>query len=115
MVAKLAFTSTSEDWLFLRIFKDISGCDITRVSCAIYSFRFLYYCFYLLFSEDLTVVRIKGTNLCRKCINDDISSSCGFLYDSMTWRFLLIHFSFKVSANFPYFNSGGCLLYCFFL
>ena len=31
---------------------------ITRVSCAIFLLCLLYYCFYLLFSEDLTVVRI---------------------------------------------------------
>ena len=74
----------------LAVFTHFKTCDITRVSCVIYFLCLFYYCFYLLFSEDLTVVRIKGTNLCRKCITDDISSSCGFLYDSMTWRFLLI-------------------------
>jgi hypothetical protein len=36
----------------------IKTCDITRVSCVIYFLCLFYYCFHLLFSEDLTVVRI---------------------------------------------------------
>jgi hypothetical protein len=84
----------------LAIFMHFKTCDITRVSCVIYFLCLFYYCFYLLFSEDLTVVRIKGTNYCRKCITDDISSSCGFLYNCVTWRFLLMYFLSKVSASF---------------
>jgi len=38
---------------------EVSECDITRVLCVIYFLCLFYYCFYLLFSEDLTVVRIK--------------------------------------------------------
>ena len=55
-------------------------------------------------SEDLTVVRIKGTTGKEtEPAVDDISSSCGFLYNCVTWRFLLMYFFFKVSAGFPYF------------
>ena len=68
--SKLAFTSTSEDWLFLRIFKTL---DITRVSCVIYFLCLFYYCFYLL---------------------------VGFFITPVTWRFLLMYFLFKVSASF---------------
>ena len=42
----------------LVIFTHFKTLDITRVSCVIYSLCLFYYCFYLLFSEDLTVVRI---------------------------------------------------------
>ncbi len=37
---------------------EFSGCDITRVSCAIYSLCLLYFCYFLLFFEDLAVMRI---------------------------------------------------------
>ena len=54
MVAKLCFYTSNEDWLFYA-FKDAGY--ITRVSCAIFLLCLLYYCCYLLFYEDLTVVR----------------------------------------------------------
>ena len=80
---------------------EVSECDLTRVSCVIYFFCLFYYCFYLLFSEDLTVVRIKGTTGKEtEPAVDDISSSCGFLYNCVTWRFLLMYFLSKVSASF---------------
>jgi len=81
----------------LAIFTHFKTCDITRVSCVIYFLCLFYYCFYLLFSEDLTVVRIKGTTGKEtEPAVDDISSSCGFLYNCVTWRFLLMYFLFKV-------------------
>ena len=43
----------------LAIFTHFKTLDITRVSRVIYFLCLFYYCFYLLFSEDLTVVRIK--------------------------------------------------------
>ena len=43
--------------MFERIRVGLTGYT-TRVSCVIYSLCSFYYCFYLLFSEDLTVVRI---------------------------------------------------------
>jgi hypothetical protein len=83
----------------LAIFTHFKTCDITRVSCVIYFLCLFYYCFYLLFSEDLTVVRIlEIKKFFRKY--SDISSSRGFLYNSVTWRFLLMYFLFKVSASF---------------
>ena len=42
----------------LAIFMHFKTLDITRVSCVIYFLCLFYYCFCLLFSEDLTVVRI---------------------------------------------------------
>ena len=95
MVAKLCFYTSNEDWLFYA-FKDAGY--ITRVSCAIFLLCLLYYCFYLLFSEDLTVVRIYMIKIYWKT-NNDISSSRGFLYVSVTWQFLLMRFFSKVSIN----------------
>ena len=79
---------------------EVSLCDITRVSCVIYFLCLFYYCFYLLFSEDLTVVRIKEKYVMNLYKKSDISSSRGFLYISVTWQFLLMYFLFKVSAGF---------------
>jgi hypothetical protein len=42
----------------LAIFTHFKTFDITWVSCVIYFLCLFYYCFYLPFSEDLTVVRI---------------------------------------------------------
>ena len=94
MVAKLCFYTSNEDWLFYA-FKDAGYT--TRVSCVIYFLCLLYYCFCLLFYEDLTVVR--------KYIYR-IEIYCwwyfprGFLYNFMTWRFSLLHFFSKVSISF---------------
>jgi hypothetical protein len=52
--SKTCFYTSNEDWLFYA-FKDAGY--ITRVSCAIFLLCLLYYCCYLLFYEDLTVVR----------------------------------------------------------
>ena len=62
---------------------------ITRVSCAIFLLCLLYYCCYLLFYEDLTVVRkyIYTIKIYCWCF-----FSCGFLYKFMTWWSLLLHF-----------------------
>ncbi len=89
MVAKLAFTPQTKIWLFYAL-KDAGY--IARVLCAIFLLCLLYYCFYLLFSEDLTVVRIYTIKIYWKT-NNDISSSRGFLYVSVTWQFLLLFFS----------------------
>jgi hypothetical protein len=79
--------------------------------CYIFFLCLLYYRFYLLFSEDLTVVRIlEIKKFSRK--QYDISSSREFPYNSVTWRFLLMYFLFKVSGSFLIFNSCVCLLYC---
>ena len=75
----------------LAIFTHFKTLDITRVSCVIYFLCLFYYCFYLLFSEDLTVVRNYKIRIYWKT-NSDISSSRGFLYVSVTWRFLLLYF-----------------------
>ncbi len=83
----------------LAIFTHFKTLDITRVSCVIYFLRLFYYCFYLLFSEDLTVVRIYKIKIYWKT-NNDIFSSRGFLYVSVTWQFLLMRFFSKVSINF---------------
>ena len=96
MVAEPAFTSTSEDWLFLRILR--RWIYNTGLVCYIPSL-FVYYCFYLLFSEDLTVVRIYTIKIYWKT-NNDISFSRGFLYVSVTWRFLLLYFFSEVSIIF---------------
>ena len=96
MVAKTCFYIYKRRLVIFTYFKT---CDITRVSCVIYFLCLFYYCFYLLFSEDLTVVRIlEIKKLFRKY--SDISSSRGFLYISVTWQFLLMYFLFKVSASF---------------
>ena len=82
----------------LAIFTHFKTLDITRVSCVIYFLCLFYYCFCLLFSEDLTVVRIYKIKIYWKT-NNDISSSRGFLYVSVTWQFLLMRFFSKVSIN----------------
>ncbi len=107
MVAKLAFTPQTKIWLFYA-FKDAGY--ITRVSCAIFLLCLLYYCFYLLFSEDLTVVRIYTIKIYWKT-NNDISSSRGFLYVSVTWWFLLLLFSleFLLISLFWFWRSSSLL------
>ncbi len=95
MVAKLAFTPTNEDWLFLRILR--RRVYNTGIVCYIF-FPFALLPFLSSFSEDLTVVRIVEIEKFSK--HSDISSSRGFLYNSVAWRFLLMYFFFKVSANF---------------
>ena len=76
---------------------EVSLCDITRVSCVIYFLCLFYYCFYLFFFEDLTVVRkyIYTIKIYCWCF-----FSCGFLYKFMTWWFLLLHFFSTISINF---------------
>ena len=65
----------------------------------IFSVCFITVFIFFFFSEDLTVVRIlEIKKFFRKY--SDISSSRGFLYNSVTWRFLLMYFLFKVSASF---------------
>ena len=96
MVAKLAFTPQTKIWLFYAL-KDAGY--IARVLCAIFLLCLLYYCFYLLLSEDLTVVRNYTIKIYWKP-NNDISSSRGFLYVFVTWRFLLLHFFSTISINF---------------
>ncbi len=123
-VSLVGVSSTTSRWtLTTTLFRAIKRINLSRgsktcfyiykrVSCVIYFLCLFYYCFYLLFSEDLTVVRILEINILY--YNHDTSSSRGFLYISVTWRFLLMYFLFKVSAS-SYFNFGCCLLYCFFL
>jgi hypothetical protein len=64
----------------------------------LYIFLFALLLFLSSFSEDLTVVRIVEIEKFSR--HSDISSSRGFLYNSVAWRFLLMYFFFKVSANF---------------
>ena len=52
--SKLAFTPQTKIWIFYAL-KDAGY--IAWVPFAIFFFCLLYYCFYLLFSEDLTVVK----------------------------------------------------------
>ncbi len=97
MVAKLAFTPQTKIWLFYAL-KDAGY--MAWVSYAIFFSCLLYYCFYLLFFEDLTVVR-KYTNYTIKIycwlyflavffINLWLG---GFICCIFFWSFLLI-FSF---------------------
>ncbi len=60
--------------------------------CYIFSL-FVLLLFLSSFSGDLTVVRIVEIEKFTK--HSDISSSRGFLYDSVAWRFLLMYFSSK--------------------
>jgi hypothetical protein len=69
--------------------------------CYIFSLFVLLLFLSFFFPEDLTVVRIKGTTGKEtEPAADDISSSCGFLYNCVTWRFLLMYFFSKVSVSF---------------
>jgi hypothetical protein len=95
----------------LAIFTHFKTLDITRVSCVIYFLCLLYYCFYLLFFWRFNSCKnLEDKDILKRY--SDISSSRGFLYNSVTWRFLLMYFLFKVSASFLIFNSCVCLLYC---
>ncbi len=96
MVAKFAFTPQTKIWLFYAL-KDAGY--IAWVPYAIFFLCLLYYCFYLLFSEDLTVVKLY--ELYGKDILLVIFSR-GFLYKFMTWRFHLLHFPLKFLLIFSF-------------
>jgi hypothetical protein len=64
------------------------------------------------YKQDGVRIQVKQNMLIKNTHND--TSSRGFLYISVTWRFLLMYFLFKVSASFLIL-FGGCLLYCFLL
>ena len=92
---------------------EVSECDITRVSCAIYSLCLFYYRFYLLFFRRFNSCKnLMDKDILKRYRENDISSSRGFLYISVTWQFLLMYFLFRVSASSLIFNSCVCLLYC---
>jgi hypothetical protein len=71
---------------------EVSECDITRVSCVICFLCLFYYCFYLPFSEDLTVVRKYIYTIKIYCCCYFLAV---FLYKCMTWWFLLMYFLLK--------------------
>jgi len=106
VVAKLAFTPQTKIWLFYAL-KDAGY--MAWVSYAIFFFCLLYYCFYLLFSEDLTVVKLY------ELYDKDILLVIlfrEFLYKFMTWRLHLLYFSLRFLVIFTFcFSRLSSLLF----
>ncbi len=95
MVAKLAFTPTNEDWLFLRILRHRTYNTI--LVCYIPSL-FAFFLFFLLFFEDLTVLKIYRIKI--YCKNNQWYFLAGFFINLWLGGFFCCIFSSKFSVNF---------------
>ena len=90
MVAEPAFTSTSEDWLFLCILRHL--WYNTGIVCYIFPL-FVSFCYFLLFFEDLAVIRIYRIKIYYK--NSQFLFLVGFFMSLWPGGFFCCIFSLK--------------------